>query len=258
MGVVGVTVASFMAVGTGMVDQWLNLLISAVVVFMFICGGNALNDYIDHEIDRTAHPNRPIPSGRMDRRIALRTALMMLSSSMVVSLLTLNLVCIASVAVACILMVSYETALKQRGFVGNVTIAVLTSMMFLLGGAAVGNVEGNVVVALMAMLVSVGREIAKDIEDMNSDKGRLTLPMRFGVRASAALACVFFVAGPVLSVLPILEHTYGPLYYTVVVADAIFIYCAAAVFRSPYMAQKCAKLAMIVALVSFILGVIRF
>ena len=36
MGIVGVTVASFMAAGTDMVDQWLNLLISAVVVFMFI------------------------------------------------------------------------------------------------------------------------------------------------------------------------------------------------------------------------------
>ena len=66
MGIVGVTVASFMAAGTDMVDQWLNLLISAVVVFMFICGGNSLNDYIDFEIDKTAHPERPIPSGRME------------------------------------------------------------------------------------------------------------------------------------------------------------------------------------------------
>ncbi len=259
MGIVGVAVASFMAAGTDIADAWVNLLISAVVVFMFICGGNALNDYIDYEIDKTAHPERPIPSGRMTRKAALYAALVMLGGSVVVSFLTIDLECILIVVVASILMVAYEMALKQRGFVGNVTIAVLTGMMFLLGGAVVGDAADNVVVALMALLVSVGREVAKDIEDMESDEGdRLTLPMRIGPRKAAALACVFFVAGPVLSVAPMVWGSYGPLYYTVVVADAIFVYCAAIVFSSPHKAQKFAKLAMVVALVSFILGVFRF
>ena len=258
MGIVGVVVASFMAAGLDIVDEWVNLIISAVVVFMFICGGNALNDYIDHDIDRTAHPERPIPSGRMERKTALHAALVMLGGAVVVSFLTIDLECIAIVVIAAVLMVAYEVALKQRGFVGNVTIAVLTGMMFLLGGAVVGDAQDNVVVALMALLVSVGREISKDIEDMDSDEGRLTLPMRIGTRNAAALACVFFVAGPVLSVLPMVWHSYGPLYYTVVVADAVFLYCAAVVFSDPHRAQKSAKIAMIVALVSFILGVFRF
>ena len=259
MGIVGVAVAAFMAAGTDIADAWANLLISAVVVFMFICGGNALNDYIDYEIDKTAHPERPIPSGRMTRRAALHAALAMLGGSVVVSLFTFDLECILIVVIACVLMVSYEVALKQRGFVGNVTIAVLTGMMFLLGGAVVGDAAADVIVALLALLVSVGREIAKDIEDMESDEGdRLTLPMRIGPRKAAALACVFFVAGPVLSVAPMVWHTYGPLYYSVVVADAIFVYCAAVVFSSPHRAQKFAKLAMVVALVAFIAGVFRF
>ena len=258
MGIVGVVVACFMAAGTDLVDHWANILISAVVVFMFICGGNALNDYIDHEIDRTAHPERPIPSGRMKRETALHAAIVMLGGACVVSLLTVDAACIAIVIIACVLMVAYEFALKQRGFVGNVTIAVLTGMMFLLGGAVVGDLEGNIVIALMAMLVSVGREIAKDIEDMDSDEGRKTLPMSIGVRNAAILACVFFVAGPVLSVLPMVWESYGVLYYTVVAADLIFLYCAATVFNDPHRAQKSAKVAMVVALASFILGVIRF
>ena len=154
MGIVGVAVAAFMAAGTDIADAWANLLISAVVVFMFICGGNALNDYIDYEIDKTAHPERPIPSGRMTRRAALHAALAMLGGSVVVSLFTFDLECILIVVIACVLMVSYEVALKQRGFVGNVTIAVLTGMMFLLGGAVVGDAADNVIVALMALLVS--------------------------------------------------------------------------------------------------------
>ena len=55
MGIVGVVVASFMAAGLDIVDGWVNLIISAVVVFMFICGGNALNDYIDHDMLECMH-----------------------------------------------------------------------------------------------------------------------------------------------------------------------------------------------------------
>ena len=198
MGIIGVTVASFMAAGTGIADAWVNLLISAVVVFMFICGGNALNDYIDSEIDKTAHPERPIPSGRMTRKAALRAAVVMLGGAVVVSFLTVDAECILIVVIACVLMVAYEMALKQRGFVGNVTIAVLTGMMFLLGGAVVGDAADNVIVALMALLVSVGREIAKDIEDMESDEGdRLTLPMRIGPRKGGSDA-VALLRAPVL------------------------------------------------------------
>ena len=66
------------------------------------------------------------------------------------------------------------------------------------------------------------------------------------------------MAGPVLSIQPMMAGTYGILYYTVVIADALFLVCAASVFKDPHKAQKTAKKAMIVALVSFILGVFRF
>jgi geranylgeranylglycerol-phosphate geranylgeranyltransferase len=255
MGIIGVTVASFMASGTGIADHWMNLLISALVVFMFICGGNALNDSIDAGIDKVAHPERPIPSGRMTVREARNVGIAMLAGSVAASLLTMDPVCIIIVAVAAALMVSYEMFLKQRGFVGNLTIAALTGMTFLMGGAAVSNAEGNAIVAVMAALVSVGREIAKDIEDMEGDEGRVTLPMKIGKKGAAAVASVFFVAGPALSIVPIVLHTYGPLYYLVAVADVMFIFCAYSVFSDPHKAQKTAKIAMFVALVAFILGV---
>ncbi|MGN1045386.1 MAG: geranylgeranylglycerol-phosphate geranylgeranyltransferase [Candidatus Methanomethylophilaceae archaeon] len=258
MGAIGVLVACFMAVGFDITDHAVNLLISIVVVFMFICGGNALNDYIDYEIDRTAHPERPIPSGRLDRRSALRAGVLMFAVSILISFITCDPECIAIVIVACMLMVSYELYLKQRGLIGNVTIAVLTGMMFLLGGAVAGSMMNNMVVALMAMLVSIGREISKDIEDMDSDEGRITLPMRIGTRNAALLASVFFIAGPVLSIQPMIAGTYGLLYYTVLLADAMFVLCAVSVFKDPHKAQKLAKKAMLVALISFILGVIRF
>lgn len=254
MGFLGVMIASLMAVGTDILDYWQNLIIAVVIVFMFIAGGNSLNDYIDRDIDKTAHPERPVPSGRMKPEEARNIGVALLILSVVASFLTLDLVCIAIVAIACVLMFSYELFLKQRGFVGNVTIAVLTGMTFLMGGAVVGAAEANVIVAAMACLVSVGREIAKDIEDMDSDEGRHTLPMAIGIKASAAVACVFFIAGPVLSIAPVIWDSYGILYYLVVFADAIFVYCAFIVFRNPHKAEKAAKIGMMLGLVAFLLG----
>ncbi len=255
MGILGVMIASFMAVGTDMPDHWRNLLISMAVVFVFIAGGNSLNDYIDREIDKTAHPERPVPSGRMRPEEARNIGVALLVLAVVFSFFTLDPVCIAIVAIACVLMFCYELFLKQRGFVGNLTIAVLTGMTFLMGGAVVGAAEANAVVAAMACLVSIGREIAKDIEDMDSDEGRKTLPMSIGVKASAAIACVFFIAGPVLSVAPMVWRTYGVLYYTVVLADVAFLISAVSVFKDPHKAEKVAKIGMILGLVSFLLGV---
>ena len=256
MGIVGVAVASFMAAGLDLGDHWANLVICSLSVFIFMCGGNALNDYIDYEIDRTAHPERPIPSGRMERRQALYAGAGMLGGAIVLSFLTMDVACITIVILAAAFMVAYEVALKQRGFVGNLTIAMLTGGLLLLGGAVVGDIMANVVVAAMAMLVSVGREICKDIEDMDSDEGRTTLPMKIGVKPAAALASVFFVAGPLLSIAPMVWGSYSLLYYTVVVPDAMFLYCAVQSFRDPHAAQKLAKLAMVGGLVAFILGVI--
>lgn len=257
MGIVGVTVASFMASGTELLSHWLDLILSAVIVFTFIAGGNSLNDYIDADIDRTAHPERPIPSGRMTRKQARDIGMLMLTLSVMASLFTFDIVCALIVLVAVGLMVSYELFLKQRGFVGNVTIAVMTGMLFLLGGAVVGNVHGNVIVALMAMTVSIGREISKDIEDKESDEGdRLTLPMRIGDRNAAIIASLCYIAGPILSVFPIVWSTYSVLYYAVLLADVMFIYCAFIVFKDPRKAQKAAKKAMMLGLLSFILGVV--
>lgn len=257
MGMVGVMVACFMAAGTDLLDHWPNLILSSALVFAFIAGGNSLNDSIDADIDRTAHPERPIPSGRMGRKQARDVGFLMLALSVMMSLFTFSTSCVVIVLMAVVLMVAYEFRLKQRGFIGNVSIAVLTGMLFLLGGAIVGDPSANLIVASMAMTVSIGREISKDIEDREGDEGdRLTLPMRIGDRNAAIVASVCYVVGPLLSILPLVWGTYSPLYYAVVLADLVFLYCAFIVFTDPHRAQGFAKRAMVLGLLSFVLGVI--
>lgn len=256
IGIIGIVVSAFIAAGMSLGDYWQNLLISCVVVVFFIAGGNSINDYVDREIDKISHPDRPIPSGRLEPKIALYVGVGSLVAASLFSILLWDPLSIAIVVVACVLMVLYETVLKQRGFIGNLTIALLTGMVFLLGGAIVGHVENSFEVATMAALVSVGREITKDIEDMEGDEGRRTLPMIVGKKNAGIIAAIFYIAGPVLSVLPMIDHSFGPLYFTVLVSDAMFIYAAYILFTNPHKSQKIAKVAMLAALVAFVLGAV--
>ena len=256
IGIVGVAVTAFIAVGTSIVDYWQYIIFGCITVILFIAGGNGLNDYIDREIDEVSHPERPLPSGRMEPQSALCVSVACLVLSFVSSFVQ-NVQCIIIVGIAIILMVLYETLLKQRGFIGNITIAVLTGMVFLLGGSIVFHMENCIEVAGMAALVTVGREITKDIEDMEGDEGRRTLPMIIGKKNAGIVAAVFYISGPILSILPIVDHSMGPLYPVVFVADAMFIYAAFILFNDPHRSQKTAKIAMMVALVAFILGAVK-
>lgn len=258
IGSFAILIAAFMAAGTSMIDHWVNLIIGFFVVFCFIAGGNSLNDYVDVEIDRTAHPTRPVPSGQLTAIQARNIGIGMLVLSALLSLLTLDPYSIGIVIIAVILMFSYEMYSKQRGLIGNITIAVMSGMVFLLAGALVGDWTANIAVGGMAALVTVGREISKDIEDMDSDIGRRTLPMSIGVRNASIIASIFYIAGPVLSWYPLIQDPANYMYYSVILADITFFYCAYKVFSDPHTAQKKAKVGMLFGLLAFILSAIYY
>ena len=254
---IGIIASAFIAAdGTDAFDSWMKIILACAIVVIFMGGGNALNDYVDRDIDVVSHPERPVPSGRIKPKHALYTGCLALALAVMLSLLFWDVLCIVIVMAACVLMLLYELVLKQRGFVGNVTIAALTGGIFLLGGAVVGNIEGTFVLAGMAVLVNIGREITKDIEDMEGDKGRRTLPMSIGKKRAGIVAAVFYLAGVALSVLPFITGTFGVLYAAIVIPDVMFIYASYILFTDPRASQKAAKFAMLAALAAFMLGVI--
>ena len=259
IGIIGILASAFIAVEaevSELTDSWFNVILACVIIITFMAGGNALNDYVDRDIDKIGHPERPIPSGRMQPKSALYAGCMMLGLAVALSLLFQDILSILIVIVACLLMLAYELGLKQRGFVGNVTIAVLTGGIFLLGGAIVDNIEGTYMLVGMAVLVNIGREITKDIEDMDGDKDRKTLPMSIGVKNAGVIAAIFFISGVALSIWPLYTGMFGTYYISILVPDAMFIYASYILFSDPRRSQKVAKIAMLVAFVAFIFGVI--
>jgi geranylgeranylglycerol-phosphate geranylgeranyltransferase len=257
MGIVGLLMSVLIATGTSISNYWTDIVPASFVVFFFVAAGNSLNDYMDREVDKVAHPERPIPSGRMKPTTARTISICCFSAALIASLF-LRIEATLVVVVAMALMLIYELSTKKKGFSGNLTIGLLTGMLFVFGGSVVGMMDKTIIIALMAGLATVGREIVKDIEDMEADFDRNTLPKRIGKRNAGIVGSVAFVVAVSLSPVPYLTSMFGQGYLLVVLAaDAIFIYCSIVHFRNPTRGQRLAKYGMLVALVAFLVGGIQ-
>jgi len=224
-----------------------------LTVFLITGAGNAINDYYDREIDAINRPGRPIPSGRVSVRAAFYYSLGLFAVGCIFAG-QVNQICLAVAAFTSLLLFFYARSLKAMPLAGNITVAFLTGSTFLFGGAAAGSAGllANKVPFLLSFLVSMSREIAKDIEDMAGDRagGARTLPILAGERTSTALAAAFALAAVVLGFFA----PFGKVYLMiVVVADLFFLLSVQKIARGDATgSQKALKKGMAVALVAFL------
>jgi geranylgeranylglycerol-phosphate geranylgeranyltransferase len=256
-----VFVASFIAAGTDVFDEDLLIpvLIACLAAGLVTAAGNVLNDYSDRDTDKVNHPDRPIPSGRISPRSALSLSVVLFLISLPLAFLV-NLECFLLAGLNILVLVSYERSLKRSGFPGNLEVSWLTGSIFIFGGLAV--YDGDLTIfaptlylALLAFFASLGREIAKDIQDIEGDVDRTSLPRKIGVQGAAQVAAVSFGLAVGFSFVPPFVGLLG-IYYIpfVLVADIIFIYSSTLLPRNPERASAAAKIGMILALLAFVIG----
>jgi len=237
-----------------------------VVVFLITGAGNALNDFFDVEIDRINQPNRPLPSGAISGRSALYLAVIFFVGGVGISGM-LGSLCFVIAVVNSGVLVVYASHLKRTVLLGNLSVGYLTGSTFLFGGAVFGFDGAGVVLVLflLATLTTISRELIKDVLDMEGDavRGARTFPIVFGERAALYLSAVFLFVGIGLSPLPYFQllpdgrALFGPLYRLIVaVADILFIAGIVASFRESAHSSTILKFAMLVALSSFVIGVL--
>jgi len=190
------------------------VVLHTLAVVFFTGAGNAMNDIKDAEIDLTAHPMRPLPSGRLTLSQASRfTSVLWVLSVIahVAGLLSVKaevgtyLPTVLIYIMAIVLMVTYDhgSATKNRGLSGNIVISLLVAAVILYGAAGVGGFNVPVIwwIFGVVFMTNLAREMVKDCMDMESDEGsRNTLPMKYGkekvrmasyVVIMAALVCLY-------------------------------------------------------------------
>lgn len=166
----------------------LSVLLAALAAIFLGAVANAFNDYDDRTIDAIIHPSRPLPSGSLTPDAALRTVAIAAVGGVAFSAFARPVLGILSIGVIGVMLI-YGRIKAQWGVAGNAIVAVLGSLPFLYGAWAAGKPAAGIVLVGIATPLHFAREIAKDVDDMDGDRGRRrTLPLVAGVGVARVVA----------------------------------------------------------------------
>ena len=230
-----VSIAAAVVICSGDSIHLLPLLVAPLTGLLVAGGANAINDYFDVEIDRVNRPDRPLPSGRLQKRDAWIVWSVLSAAGVLINfaLRPLALV-IALLSVA--LLYGYSRSLKQTVLVGNVAVATMTAMAFIYGGVASGEIFKSMVPALFAFLSNLARELVKDAEDVRGDalQKAATLPVAYGATVALRMASVVLIVLICSTLAASLLKIYTPRFlYLVLIVDIALGFVAVALWRSP-------------------------
>jgi len=146
--------------------------------------GYIINDYYDVKIDAINKPERMLVGKAIRRRRAMFAHLVLSVAGVAIGLALAIPVGLINMG-AVLLLWGYSARLKKMLLIGNVVIALLAASMLLV--VAVYNDALNRITlgyALFAFLISLIREIIKDMEDVKGDASFdcRTLPIVAGIR----------------------------------------------------------------------------
>ena len=169
----------------------------AIAAIALTALANTVNDLADVEIDRVAHPSRPLPSAAITAQAAVWFAVASAVLS-VILLVPVNLGLAVLTLPVIGLMCAYSAWFKRRGVPGNLLVALLASLPFFYGAWVVGYPGRGLLLTMIAVPLHFAREVAKDVDDAAGDMAaRRTLPVTQGVRTArlaAAAGVVVYTA----------------------------------------------------------------
>jgi len=266
---------------------WLDRIAIAMgAAFMIAGAGNAINDYLDVDADKINRPRRPIPSGMVYKRSALVFSITLFLIGITLAGI-INWVTFAIAILNSFILIIYSTHLQNKMFMGNVAISYLVASGFLFGGAALNGVALPFMLALLAGLSNMSREIVKDLEDMEGDRLSFLKRMakntikkvvpsiadRFGFdgktarlkytsRTLSTFAVLFILLTIAVSPLPYAFGILG-MGYLIMLIPTVIVFLLAAVITAKASSKrhykrtsKLIKTGMFLGLMAFIVGVL--
>ncbi|CAN5206714.1 geranylgeranylglycerol-phosphate geranylgeranyltransferase [soil metagenome] len=195
------------------VNYFIPLCLASVLI---AAAGYIINDYFDRNIDEINKPSKVIIDKIIKRRWAILLHLLLsgagLMISLYVSLKTTPIIVIGNFA-CIILLWFYSTTFKKKLLVGNVIISALTAWVILViyfsidKGYSFYTLNGSVNIPIhklfrftilyssFAFIISLIREVVKDIEDYEGDVkyNCTTMPVVWGFPVSKMFAAVWVI-----------------------------------------------------------------
>ena len=251
------------------ITEYPEVILATTSVLFFMGAGNAMNDLRDIEIDRIAHPNRPLARDALSEKEAKR---------LMISLALLSLGCLVACSlmmddertytlsiygIVALLKLSYDSflELKNKGLIGNISISLLVAAVTLYGASSVGELTNPLIwyVSGVVFFVNLAREIVKDCQDLDADsETRVTLPMKIGLENSRMVAYVITLFGIVMLYIP---YWQGPFEFGQLLFQApamlVLITLNGPMWKGDdYVAATRLRIAMLLGLLGFILTLV--
>lgn len=237
-----------------------NLAYGYITGFALTAGSMAINDYYDREIDAVNEPNRPIPSGLVKPREALRLALVLAVVGFAAAYMT-GIRSLAVAVISWVLFTTYTTVGKRSGLPGNFLVSTCVAMPFVYGSVVIrGGVETNVLIfASMVFLSNTGREITKGIVDVEGDikQNVKTLAVRFGTRMASIAASLFNISATLLSPIPLVLGLVSVWYVPLVSVTDVGLVASSVALLKNHSRESARRIKRIV-LVWFLVGLLAF
>ncbi len=191
-------------------------------VVLIAAGANTLNDVFDLATDRVNRPRRPLPAGLLTPKTAAIIAIGEMGLGVSASF-RLNWAAVGIALASAVALIAYTPFLKPRPVVGNLTVALVSSLTFIFSGFALGSVKPVLFPAIVAFLFHWGRELFKDVQDAPGDasSGYRTLPLVKGIPFSIAIVKGVFILLTFILFLPLLWSGYNAIYYLMVAIGII-------------------------------------
>lgn len=228
---------------------------------LLIAWANVDNDILDANTDRAAHPDRPIPGGRVSPERARLFSWFLLIPAMAITAFLPPLSILVFLS-AMLLTALYNRVLKRFPVVSNLAVSLAAALGFLFGGFTGKSMTGPGWAFLLALLYHMARETIKSLEDMGADRasGRRTIPVAWGEKAGLVLTTVFACLMMAATPLPFILGHLGIFYLltVLILVDGVWIGLIIYLWaRKSYgMVSFIAKADMLAALLALALGAI--
>ncbi len=189
------------------------LWIAALSGTLIGAAANVINDVKDVDIDRINKPRRPLIAGELTSEHATRFWLLLnLTGASLSTLISLENTVIAITFIA--IFYAYSQWFKRMLLLGNLVVASGVSAGLFYGASATGGCSAIWFPAIFCFTLNFGREILKDLEDVEGDTqgGASTLPIKLGATKTLVVVSAIFIALMGLSMLPYWTGDYGAWY----------------------------------------------
>jgi len=180
---------------------------------LIAAAGYAINDYFDLNIDRVNKPKRMVVEKVIKRRWTILWHWLLSGIGMVLSLYVswrIRNPIIAAANLGCVvLLYFYSTTFKRKLLIGNIIISLLTAWVTLVLFVCEARITTDpaareissrifkfaIVYGSFAFIISLVREVVKDIEDRDGDEkyGCRTMPIVWGVNVAKVFAGTWLV-----------------------------------------------------------------